>query len=398
MTGATLFAGFEGAGLGMTAAGINHLWGIELDPAIAAVSQANGFNTIVANILDCDPDDYAGTAINYLHASPPCPSFSVANTNGSETVLDIALAQKTADFITVLLPDFFTLENVFGYRLSKSWEIIARALLTAGYSLNYWHICTADWGVPQTRRRMIVIARRDGIRPQLPPATHAEKPQAGLFGSLLPWVGWYEAIADLIPGLPESTFADWQLKRLTAELKDAFMIGGGNTQKENPTSKARDVFAPAFSVAANTKTGDVRAFILTQDYDDSNTNDDRQVQVRRGDGPVTTIRASETASINLRAFIVDGKLSTSGDEKLLQILDGSSPAATAVASESAMRDSRAHVAGRVVQMTTRCLARFQSFPDSYRLSGNRNLDCRGIGNAVPPLFMQRVYEALINGG
>jgi DNA (cytosine-5)-methyltransferase 1 len=44
-------------------------------------------------------------------------------------------------------------------------------------------------------------------------------------------------------------------------------------------------------------------------------------------------------------------------------------------------------------MTPRALARFQSFPDWYELPERASLACRIIGNAVPPLLMQRVMEA-----
>jgi site-specific DNA-cytosine methylase len=43
---------------------------------------------------------------------------------------------------------------------------------------------------------------------------------------------------------------------------------------------------------------------------------------------------------------------------------------------------------RVVQMTPRCLARFQAFPDWYELPESKSLACRIIGNAVPPLAMR----------
>jgi site-specific DNA-cytosine methylase len=47
------------------------------------------------------------------------------------------------------------------------------------------------------------------------------------------------------------------------------------------------------------------------------------------------------------------------------------------------------VSRRVVQMTPRCLARFQSFPDWYELPDSKSLACRIIGNAVPPLLMKK---------
>ena len=55
---------------------------------------------------------------------------------------------------------------------------------------------------------------------------------------------------------------------------------------------------------------------------------------------------------------------------------------------------RAILPGRVVSMSPRCLARFQSFPDSYRLPDGRALAAKVIGNAVPPLLMQRVAQSM----
>jgi DNA (cytosine-5)-methyltransferase 1 len=46
-------------------------------------------------------------------------------------------------------------------------------------------------------------------------------------------------------------------------------------------------------------------------------------------------------------------------------------------------------------MTPRALARFQSFPDWYELPENARLAAKGIGNACPPLLMQRIYEHLL---
>jgi DNA (cytosine-5)-methyltransferase 1 len=372
-TFASLFSGFGGADVAAIAAGCKEIWGVEYDNKIADVARLNGLNVITADILDCDPNDFERPDI--LHASPPCPNFSNAKTGGEETPHDIALADKVAEFITVLLPDFFTLENVFGYRNSQSWEIIARALLFHGYQFSYWHVCTADFGVPQTRRRMIVIARRDGIRPMLPPATHAENPEAGLFGTLKRWVGWYEAIEDLIPGLPESKFAKWQLDRLPKE------YGTILSCRDVPETSRHD-FEPSNTVTADAH-GKYRAFIV----DDGNSKDGT---VKSQERPMGTVRTLASGGALSRAFIVPG-----GNASSFSVRNEGEPARTVESVNRVGNIGRAYTSGRVVQMTTRCLARFQSFPDDYILPENKALVCRGIGNAVPPLFYQRLVESLL---
>ena len=47
---------------------------------------------------------------------------------------------------------------------------------------------------------------------------------------------------------------------------------------------------------------------------------------------------------------------------------------------------------QVRECSTRVFARLQTFPDKLILSGKNNLDCKAIGNAVPPLAMQKVLE------
>jgi len=297
MKGATLFTGFGGADIGMHAAGVEIVYGLEYDADIAEVAQANGFPVTVADILDVDPASVP--SVDVLHASPPCPNFSVAKKGRAETPHDLALAQRVADIVTAVRPRVFTLENVMAYVRSKPFQIVVTTLAQAGYMLRWQNVNAADFGVPQSRRRLWLRAVRDGLLPQLP------APE--------PWRGWYEAIADLIPGLPESEFAPWQLARLPEELS-SFIVGAGGY---NGKIVSADAERPAFTVTAN-----------------------------------------ENQATQLRAWLAQG---------------------------------------RVVAMTPRCLARFQSFPDWYALPESNALACRGIGNAVPPLLYEKLLRPLTKG-
>lgn len=109
MTYATLFSGGEGAGLGISAAGLRHAWGLELDDDVAAVARLNGFDVQTGDVVTADPAAFE--PVDALHASPPCINASVAKTGGVETPLDIAMAEAVARFIEHLQPQIFTLDS-----------------------------------------------------------------------------------------------------------------------------------------------------------------------------------------------------------------------------------------------------------------------------------------------
>lgn len=369
MTYADLFTGFGGATLGAINAGLKPIFGIEYDAKIAAVANDNlGGHVIVANILDVDP--HTLSCVDVLHASPPCPNFSQAKTDGKETDLDKALAGKVNQFIHVLKPRIFTLENVYQYRNSESWAMIQDNLFSMGYWVSIEHVNAADYGVPQTRQRMIVRAVQGGWIPYLPAAQR--------------WVGWYEAIEDLIPTLPESQFAPWQLKRLPEQLQT---LAFGNNAQEWGDSVVYEQ-EPFHTVIAQTG-GRARAFII----EGSAAGEDNKfnLPIRMGDEPVFTMRAQQN---NPRAFLIDH--SNAGRDATL--LDGEKPAMTIQAWHGRRTSHMPHAylsQGKVVSMTPRALARFQSFPDTYRLPDSKTLAARGIGNAVAPLLYQRIIEGLL---
>jgi len=378
----TLCTGFGGVDVGAKAAGLELAWGVEYDPKLAEVGNFNLGNHIrVANILDCDPHDFE--RVNVFHASLPCTRASVANSSAElnedglkESPLDIAMADKTIEFINTLQPEIVTLENVWAWRNFQSWrggkktKGIQQSLFDAGYWLHVDHVNCADYSVPQTRKRMIVRAIRGGFVPYLP------EPE--------PWIGWYEAIADLIPTLPDSQFAPWQLARLPEEYRTMLVAQGayGNTLV------TVDECEPSFTITANSNQSGLKAWMI---------NGENAGQVWGGakfsNEPAFTI----TAGTQPKGFIVDCQNagSASVKERCLTIRQASDPMFTLTSSMGVKRPTRACIQpGRVVSMTPRCLARFQSFPDTYVLPEGKTLAAKGIGNAVPPLLMEKIYRGL----
>lgn len=401
-TFASLFSGGGGADIGAKAAGLQLAWGVELMPEIAEVGNANlGQHITVANILDCDPVRF--DRVDVLHASPPCPNFSVAKANGAETALDKALAAKVAEFVTVLQPEVFTLENVQAYQKSRSWRTIEHALFKAGYWVHVDICNSADYGVPQTRRRMIVRAIRGGMVPYLPQP--------------VPWVGWFSAIEDILHTLPESQFAKWQLARLPEEL--ATMLVAQGKYGDNLVMASQD--RPSFTVTANSNQTGARALLVSnakteysdgtrQDGDPAFTvtgesngwvkaflingdNTTRDCSIRTVTEPTFTV--TDGRKHPLKAFLVGKQYDSpnSNIDRCVQTRQSHEPALTVVTRTG---DEKAFDGGRVVAMTPRALARFQSFPDGYTLPDSKTLAAKIIGNAVPPLMMQRIYEGMVN--
>lgn len=376
-TTATLFSGFEGVGIGAINAGLTHLWGVEFDADIAAVAETNGFKTIVADVRAVD---YATLERPWhLHASPVCKNASTAKTNGEESTDDLETAAAVERAIEALRPTLFTLESVRGYLDFAAFKNIMRTLRRLGYQIAHDVLNAANWGVPQTRERLIVVARNDGKRPRMPEHTHARADLLGsMFETRLPWVGWYEAIEDLIAGLPDAQFANWQLARMPESIYEPVLIGGANTSE---TQAAAGVgvssYAEPTRVVNATNSNQWRAFLV---------NESSTMEIRNADQPTATQVASPSRA--LKAFIVPG-----GNASSFDIREADAPARTVGDTERVGNAPRASINGRVVKMTPRCLARFQSFPDSYILPASARLATTGIGNAVPPLLMQRVLEA-----
>lgn len=379
----TLFTGAGGADIGAMAAGYKPAWGVEYDPDIAAAANKNlGGHIKTMNVLDANPHNFLRP--NLLHASPPCPNFSAAKAGAEETELDIELAEKVGWFIEVLMPDVFTLENVSAYRDSRSFAAIIQSLVKIGYAFNTWVLNAADYGVPQTRKRLIVVARRDGIKPTKPEPTHTKTPTP-LFDHRRRWVGWYEAIEDLIPTLPETRLAPWQIARMPDVLNRTMVLAQGGYENQ---IVSRNNDEPIFTITANSNQAQMKAVLVSGMH-----NIARDATILAESQPSATVICNfgHRPSHMPFALLVDGTGNSYCTK--ITIRDSDEPAFTVTASQL-KHPARAALNAKTVGITPQCLARFQSFDDSYVWPGQVALAVRMIGNAVPPLMYQRVIEAV----
>ncbi|MBL1176932.1 DNA cytosine methyltransferase [Pantanalinema sp. GBBB05] len=414
-TSASICTGGALFDVGAQMAGYTLSWGIEHDPAIAEVASTNlPIEMIVRCVTKIDWRRVERP--NHLHMSPPCQNASIAkqvdDETARETKVDQEIGQACCDAIFILQPDTVTLENVIGYRKFRTFQKIVDTLWGLGYWVNVDILNSADFGVPQTRRRLILRAIKGGFVPALP----ASKP----------WFGWYEAIADLIPELPESEFAPWQLERLPESLASSVLATGLNQcardctviRADKPSSTVtadwgrrpvntpkaflvpgsnassfvlRSESEPSPTISDTKRVGNAaRAFIV----DGKNIHPGDRLTIRENSEPTFTVSASvgNRPCHDPKAFIVDGQNARTPEKGGLNYRETNEPVFAISASGS---DRRAWLEmGRVVAMTPRALARFQSVPDWYQLPERKQLACTVIGNGVPCLMAKGILESL----
>jgi site-specific DNA-cytosine methylase len=194
MTVVSQFCGI-GTTFALHAAGLTDI-GIDNEPTIEQTRKSLGWtDTICADILDLNPLDFAGA--EGLTSSPPCQSWSRA---GKGQGLDDPRGQLVWQPLTWALairPRWVMCEQVPEAR--GAFELIAHRLRETGYHAVVYELSSETFGVPQTRRRVHLVAHRD-FEPHRPTLTHQRyrkgRPRitpADMLGHL-PWVSMAEAL------------------------------------------------------------------------------------------------------------------------------------------------------------------------------------------------------------
>ncbi|MBI1759868.1 MAG: DNA cytosine methyltransferase [Acidobacteria bacterium] len=152
-----LFAGCGGLALGFESAGFETI-GFERDPDAA--------RTYAENLLgDCHQVELTLTTeyppAQVIIGGPPCQPFSVGG-------YQLGMADGRNGFpvfleaVKRLKPELCLFENVRGLLYSNKWyfDEIVRALAQLGYLIDYKLMNAVDYGVPQNRERLFVVAHK----------------------------------------------------------------------------------------------------------------------------------------------------------------------------------------------------------------------------------------------
>jgi len=159
---------------------------------------------------------------------PPCTPFSKSGfwleEKRASADPDASLLDEYVRVVREARPEAFVLENVQGLTYSTHRVQFARLLAglrDLGYD-PYWRVLlAADYGVPQLRRRVFVVGRRDGKRFVFPQSTHSGWSERNRVAdpTKLPYVTTCQVLGDLLPGEPEEEeIVEGEFAELAAEV------------------------------------------------------------------------------------------------------------------------------------------------------------------------------------
>ncbi|MBI1784967.1 DNA cytosine methyltransferase [Candidatus Sumerlaeota bacterium] len=219
-----LCAGAGGQAIGLEQAGFRHLALIDID---AHCCRTLRFNRPRWTVIEADIRDIAGHATKFgqpdiVAAGLPCPPFSVAGKQlGQKDERD--LFPPAFKIIDELRPKGVMIENVRGF-LDNAFESyrakIRGRLNKLGYEVEWRLLNASDFGVPQLRPRVLIVALQPEYWESFQwPVPHAKEP---------PTVG--EALHDLLASKGWKGADKWKVKANVI----APTIVGGSTKHGGP--------------------------------------------------------------------------------------------------------------------------------------------------------------------
>lgn len=406
--------------------------GIEYDQSACATRAAAGHLTIRANVATYPAEAFKG--VRGLIASPPCPTFSNAGSGSGRDQLPLLhhitdniaalgfhaatddlpadtwddprtpLVLEPLRWVEALHPEWVALEQVPA--IAPLWDHYAQIWRTLGYSTWSGILCAADYGVPQTRHRAILIASRTrNVAP--PQQTHTQGGATTLFGDLAPWVTMRDALGwetETRLGFPrvddtgtsedgyrdrDRRLADQPAFSLTEKARSWTVDRRQNSRGPGGTTVPAALVpssAPAPTPTLTSKAGGQWIFRASaQDHSAQRTLNEPAptilASMDNGDAkfwpfnmPATTVAADPR--ITARCHHDEGS-------------QGANPTTTTTVREGGYDGTSP------IKLTEEDAARLQSFRPDYPWQGNRTKRFEQIGNAIPPLLALPVLRCVV---
>ncbi|HHQ4309320.1 TPA: DNA cytosine methyltransferase [Serratia fonticola] len=346
LTAIDLFAGGGGLSEGLRQAGFNVKAAVEIDYNAVSTYELNHPQT---KVISTDvrlissvtlKNSLNNQQLDLLAACPPCQGFStLTRVNKNEDPRN-KLISEVSRLVSELRPRIVMIENVPGLmsRGAKYLDNFLKKLSSLGYIYNYSVLQVADYGVPQFRKRFVLLAGL-GFEIKIPPKTHSGES----LESTLPWATVESAIKDM----PET--------RMVSETREE---GGPMAFNWHVTREISDLTKERLSfIKPGGSRFDLPEYLRPDCHKGRNEGYSNVYGRMAWDKPSPTITGGCT-TLSKGRFGHPEKLRT---------------------------------------ISIREAALLQTFPKDYKFSATSIDDvCKIIGNALPCLFAKRMAEACID--
>lgn len=374
------FAGPGGWCTGVRMAGYDgFMVGLEHDMSACRTAVSAGHHRILADVSAYPTAPFVGK-VDGLIMSPPCQSFSAAGDRKGvedqaavfERIAAFAAGREpdvyewadersllTAEpmrWAVALRPRWIALEQVPA--VLPLWQYTAELLRKLGYRTWCGILSAEEFGVPQTRKRAILVARRDGL-PVGPPVPTHQAYRAGREFNTEP-----DLFGDALP----------------APVSMADALGWGLDDRPSWTVTAGGTDTGGAEVFGNAAARRRLAEVVLRNGPQANATD------RGVDEPSGTIYSSRPGNLNwvLRNGNQANACARALDEPAGTLFFGQRTNAVDWESESGTRRVTVEEAGVL-----------QSFPASYPWQGTKSAQYRQVGDAVPPLLAAAVLRQFV---
>lgn len=340
--------------------------------------------------------------IDAIFGGPPCQGFSRAGKRNSNDPRN-QLFKEYIRLINDIRPKYVVMENVEGfldtvfdgfisidgkkYKNKKAPDILMSEFKKINYNfLKPQLLNAADYGVPQSRKRMIFIAYLpDEISPEYPMPNKKDK------------ITLKEAIFDLVEKNYTSTFAQDSKKGRTKNINEETIEYNKSIKLNNDVSVHTPLIKERFSLYNEGETtADLKRRILKEGIDLSSKKNIIKDLLKKYDlNSKEIIQKFKTGK--LQEIDINNLLTKKGIRKKLKSI---SPSPTIVT----LPDDFIHPLENRI-LTVREMARIQSFDDSFEFLGKRTTggsrrkqeipQYTQVGNAVPPLLAKAIADQII---
>lgn len=420
-----LFAG-SGWGVACQRLGIEE-YGVEIMPEAQATRAANGMRTLYADVWEgldeASGDSSIFAEADLLIASPPCQTFSMAGSGAGRAALDEVLEAiaeraymdpaalrefgekhdpRTALVLTPLahvardVPTYVVFEQV--PPVLPVWEACAEVMRRWGYSVVTGILNAEQYGVPQTRRRAIPVARADGKEAKMPTPTHSRyysRDPKRLDEGVLPWLSMAEALGWGMTARPFVTAGN--------AVGRAEGVGGSgakatiNREKEAGSWRVRTSMGtpkqddrngnpeirPAHTVTTKTDSWLVGFARKADDKGAATPDGYRARDLRPSDVPAQNVTEKTRSWTRTRPATT-----LMGDPRVMAPGHKVNAEDRAAGREYPGRPEGAQ------RVTVDEAAALQSYPPGFVFSGTKTKQFLQIGNAVPPLLAEAILRCV----